>query len=124
MRSLRLWSVVLAAAWFLAGFAAGRVVSAEEREVSPVAREAMRLASDFGLSELRRDTLLQVLGQYERDRDAVRRKYEIASRDAMEPELRSLDAQLEDTIRNTILPPDQRARYDELKRPIELTAAR
>lgn len=124
MNSLRLWSIILAAAWFLAGFAAGRVVSAKDQEKSPLARYAHRLSDDFELSPLRRDVLLQVLEQHQLDREAVRRKYELASRDAMEPDLRELDDDLEDTIRNTVLPPDQRQRYDRLKRPIELTAAR
>ena len=124
MNSLRLWSVVLAAAWFLAGFAAGRVVSAKDQEKSPLSRYAQRLSEDFDLSGLRRDALIQVLEQDQRDRAAVRRKYELASRDAMEPDLRELDEKLEDTIRNTILPPAERDRYDQLRRPIELTAAR
>ena len=116
--------MVLAAAWFLAGFAAGRVVSAKDQEKSPLARYAQRLSDDFGLNGLRRDTLIQVLEQDQRERAAIRRKYELASRDAMEPDLRELDERLEDTIRNKILPPAQRERYDQLKRPIELTAAR
>ena len=58
MNSLRLWSVVLAAAWFLAGFAAGRVVSATDQEKSPLSRYAQRLSEDFDLSGLRRDALI------------------------------------------------------------------
>ena len=124
MSSLRLWLIVLAVAWFLAGFAAGRVVSAGDQEKSPLARYAHRLSEDFELPPLAREVLLQVLEQHQRDREAVRRKYELASRDAMEPDLRELDDQLEDAIRNKVLPPAQRERYDRLKRPIELPAAR
>ena len=90
----------------------------------PLSRYAQRLSEDFDLSGLRRDALIQVLEQDQRDRAAVRRKYELASRDAMEPDLRELDEKLEDTIRNTILPPAERERYDQFRRPIELTAAR
>ncbi len=124
MKSLKLWTVVLACAWFLAGFSAGLVVSSKDKDESPTARYARELSAEFGLNGDRRRTLIQVLDNHERKRKRIRQRFEAASREDMEPDLEELDRVTQNTIRNTILPPDQRARYDARNRPLLVTAQR
>lgn len=124
MRSLKLWSVALALAWFIAGFSAGLVVSSKEKDESPTARYARALSAEFGLNGLRRRTLIQVLDDYQSKRTRIRRRFEAASREDMEPDLEELDRVTQDRIRNTILPPAQRGRYDARNRPLLVSAQR
>lgn len=124
MKSIKLWSVALACAWFIAGFSAGLVVSSKEKDESPTARYARELSAEFGLDGLRRRTLIQVLDDYQRKRRDIRRRFEAASREDMEPDLEELDRVTQDRIRNTILPPAQRGRYDARNRPLLVAAQR
>ena len=124
MKSLKLWSVALALAWFLAGFSAGLVVSSKDKDESPTARYARELSAEFGLDGLRRRTLIQVLDDYQSKRRRIRQRFEAESREDMEPDLEELDRATQDTIRNTILPPDQRELYDARNRPLLVAAQR
>ncbi|MEM1448247.1 MAG: hypothetical protein AAF957_01505 [Planctomycetota bacterium] len=124
MKDPRFWSVVLAGAWFLVGLGVGVAVSERQDNPSPLASYADSISRVFELSEPRRRVLLQLLDEYESQRDEIRRRHESNTRDAMEPELRALDAAVESRIRDTILPPSQRDLYDELGRPLAQVAAR
>ncbi|MEM9379006.1 MAG: hypothetical protein AAGB93_03575 [Planctomycetota bacterium] len=124
MKDPRFWSVVLAGAWFLVGLGVGVAVSERQAGSSPLASYADSLSEVFELSDGRRRVLLQLLDEYESERDEIRRRHESRTRDAMEPELRALDALVESRIRDTILPPTQRDLYDRLGRPLAQVAAR
>lgn len=121
MRDPRLWTVVLAAAWFLSGFGAGHLVASRGADAAPAhARYADELCEAFDLQGLRRSALLDLLDQREVQRAEVRRRHEAETLAAMEPDLRRIDLETERTIRNTIIPPSQRAEFDRLARPLLL----
>ena len=113
----RLWTVVLAAAWFLAGVGTGHLLSAPRADESPMARYADRFAETFELDDYRRRTLIQVLDDREARRDEIVHRHQSTT---AEPELRALDRQIKQTIRDRILPPKQRQRYDRLNQPVVL----
>lgn len=118
VKDLRFWSIVLAAAWFLVGLGVGVAVSERSDTRSPLEDYADTLSARFDLAPNRRRVLLQLLDQYETEREEIRHRHLARTRDAMEPDLRALDARFESTIRNTILPPEQRERYDAFARPL------
>jgi len=121
LRDPRLWTVVLAVAWFLCGFGAGHLVASRGAEPRPAhARYAEELCEAFELTGLRRSALVDLLDQREVDRAEVRRRHEERTLATMEPDLREIDRRVERTIRDTIIPPSQRARFDRLARPLLL----
>ena len=122
MKDVRLWIVVLSGAWFLAGLSAGLFVSGAERSASPLAGYADAFAEEFQLDEKHRRVLVQVLDSYATERQSIRARHEADTRDAMEPDLRVLDERVQRILREQILPPDQRARFDQLAVPLALTA--
>lgn len=124
MKDPRFWSVLLAGAWFLVGLGAGVALSQRDASTSPLESYADAFSEEFGLSAKRRRVLLQLLDDYETKRDDIQRRHLAATGEAMEPELRALDEEFEHTIRNIILPPDQRERFDELGRPDPLVPVR
>lgn len=123
MKDIRFWSVVLAGAWFLVGLGVGVAVSKSEPNPSPFASYADELSNQFDLSKHRRRVLLQLLARYETEREEIRQRHEAATLYAMEPDLRALDASFDAKIRNIILPPDQRAHFDEWGQPLAQVAA-
>lgn len=124
MKDPRLWSVLLAAVWFLAGFGMGHLVSSRSTEESPFARYADQLAETFSLDDFTRRTLIQVLDQREAELKEVRAVHEALRTSAMEPDLNKIHRDFDRLIRNTIIPPDQRERYDELAKFIPHTVSR
>ena len=124
MKDLRFWSVVLAGAWFFAGLGAGVALSKREPNPSPLASYADALCEEFHLSGRRRRVLFQLLDDYETKKDDIRERHEAASLEAMEPDYRALDAEYEAKIRNTILRPNERERYDAFGEPLAQIAAR
>lgn len=119
MRDPRLWTVVLAAAWFLCGFGAGHLVAARGAE-TPLAhaRYAEELCEAFDLENDRRRALMDLLDQREVWRSEIRRLHEERTLATMEPDLREIDRRVERSIRDIIIPPSKRAQYDRLARPI------
>ena len=124
MKDLRFWSVVLAGAWFLVGLGVGVAVSKPEPNPSPLASYADEFSEQFQLSKHRRRVLLQLLDDYETKRDEINQRHAAATRHAREPDYSALDARYQDTIRNTILPLNQREHFDELGQPLPQIAAR
>ena len=118
MKDIRAWSVALAASWFLLGLGAGLAVSRQTPSPSPLAGYADALSDEFELSGRRRRVLNQLLDEYESRQREIRDRHQVATLDAMEPEFRALCAEFDDKIRNRILPPAARARYDALAQPL------
>ncbi|MGD2018004.1 MAG: hypothetical protein PVJ89_07815 [Planctomycetota bacterium] len=118
MKDLRLWSAALAVSWFLVGLGTGVAVSRQTPSPSPLAGYADALSEEFELSSRRRRVLNQLLDEYESRQREIRTRHQVATLDAMEPDFRALDAEFDDKIRNSILPPAARARYDALARPL------
>jgi uncharacterized membrane protein len=117
VKGVRFWSVMMAATWFLAGLAAGYLISSRQSEPDPWAAGAERLQETFELTGQRRYALNQVLDRHDREYNAIQRRHTAATREAMEPEIQALFSRTDATIRDTIIPPAQRGRYEELRRP-------
>ena len=124
MKGLRFWSVVMALAWFLAGLGAGYLISSRQSEPAAWAADAERIQEAFQLSAKRRYALNQVLDRHDRALNEIDRRHRAATREAMEPEIAALFSRTEATIRDTIIPPSQRERFDELRRPRVLISER
>lgn len=120
MKDLRFWSIVLSVTWFLVGLAAGHLVSAGEPEPGRLAGYADRLSAEFDLKGDRRSYLVQVLDRFESERLEIRNRYDAQMRASMEPELRELNRAKDDVIRNEIIPPKQRERFDAYCAPVPL----
>lgn len=118
MKDPRLWTVALAGLWFLVGLGAGVAVSRQTPSPSPLAGYADALSEEFELSAKRRRVLNQLLDEYESRQLEIRSRHQVATLDAMEPDFRALNAEFDDKIRNRILPPAARDRYDALARPL------
>lgn len=114
----RLWIVLLALVSAGAGFAAGLLVYASLHRTpppeGPLHDYERLMVSAFDLSPERARLFQAVLASYKRERDAVRDRYEAESMSAMAPELGDVDARYRDMIRNRVLPPESRSRYDRM----------
>ncbi|WP_145194507.1 hypothetical protein [Planctomycetes bacterium Poly30] len=104
-------------AWFLAGLAAGYLISSRQAEPAAWMADAEHLQETFQLSAKRRYVLNQVLDHHDRELQEIERRHFAQTREAMEPEIRALFSRTDATIRDTIIPPAQRERFDELRRP-------
>jgi len=118
VKDLRVWSAALAGSWFLVGLGVGLAVSRQTPSPSPLAGSADALSEPSELSGRRRRVLYQLLDEYESRQREIRDRHQAATLDAMEPDFRALSAEFDDKIRNRILPPAARARYDELASPL------
>ncbi|MEL6429701.1 MAG: hypothetical protein AAFZ87_01130 [Planctomycetota bacterium] len=126
MRDPRLWTAVLAVTWFLCGFGAGQLAARRSSDGAAPTSHALyaaELGRAFELDGFEQRTLLDLLEQREIDREAVRRSHEARTRELMEPALREIDRTVERTIRDTILPPSKRARFDRLGTALVLGSA-
>lgn len=124
MNDTRLWIAVVAFTAFLAGAAAG-VFFGRTRALEPTSgwgAYADWLGDEFDLEPERRNRLVDVLAQYAEELKDRRLVYEARIQAQFEPELRELAAEYQGYIRNVVLPPSQRARYDELSEPRDLVA--
>jgi len=125
MSGVRLWILLAAAVSFLAGTAAG-VLWARSGDVEPSsgwAAYAERLADEFDLSPERRSCLRVLIAEYASEVANKRRAYESRILNQIEPDLRELAARYDDRIRDYVLPPGQRAKYDQRSEPLDLVAA-
>lgn len=118
MNGIRLWIAILTLVSASAGFAGGLLVYGSLHEPTPpqgpFADYERLMVQEFDLSTERARLFQTVLASYKRERDAVRGRYEAQSMSAMAPELANLDTKYRDLIRNSVLPPESRARFDEL----------
>ncbi len=125
MSDARPWILAATATAFLAGAVAGVVYTrrAEAPAPSGWAAYAERLARDFELSPERRSALRFILDEYATEVTNRRRFHEARIEAEIEPELRELAARYDGYIRDSVLPPQQRARFDERSRPVPLVTA-
>lgn len=125
MSGARLWIALAAAVSFLAGTAAG-VLWARSSDVEPTSgwiAYGERLADEFDLSPERRGSLRILLDEYATEVANKRRAYESRILNQIEPDLRELAARYDGYIRDFVLPPAQRAKYDQRSEPLDLVAA-
>jgi hypothetical protein len=114
MSALRGWILLLAAVSFLAGSAAGVLLG---MEVAPVRPERgpfdeyeARLVRTFRLDRTQQKQLALRIDQYRREIESVQSKY----MPGMVPELVKAGLTCRDYIRDRVLPPEQRQRFDAL----------
>lgn len=114
---LRLWILALMTTCFLGGLAGGVLVSfrvrpAQTDPAGPFADYEALLVREFELdsSPTRLRGLRAVLQRYHQDVEDVRAR----TLAAVEPELRQLGATCNDRIRDRVLRPDQRQRFDRM----------
>jgi len=116
--SIRLWIVVLGLLCFLAGAATGRIL-ARSAEGSTTEVGALRdferlFAARFELTPERARLLRGILEHYQREVESIKVNHLAAYRSAIEPELRSLGSEYNRYLRDQVLPPMERAEFDEL----------
>ena len=123
MNATRGWIVMLSAVAFLAGVAAGvlseRAASAAP-EQGPLHVYARLLEDEFGLSAQRMGHLRTLLEAYAEEAGRVVREHEAAYRAALEPDLRPLNEEYDRLVRDLVLPPQHRERFDDLAAGITL----
>ncbi len=107
----------MALTWFLAGLGAGYLISSRQPEPGAWAGYADQVQATFDLSSKRRSALNQLLENHSQEMDEIRRRHTAETREAMEPELRALFSRIQATISNTIIPPAQRERFQEMCEP-------
>lgn len=107
----------MAITWFMAGLGAGYLISSRRAEPDTWAKHAQDLEVTFELTAEQRYALNRVLDHYSQEYREIERRHLADSHDAMEPKLSALFSEADATIRNTIIRPSQRARFDELRRP-------
>jgi uncharacterized membrane protein len=124
MSNVRLWIVLTAIVSFLAGSAAGVLLArSDDAPASGWAAYAERLADEYDLSPERRGSLRILLDEYATEVANKRRAYESRILNQIEPDLSELAARYDGYIRDFVLPPAQRAQYDQRSRPLDLVAA-
>jgi len=124
MNDARLWIVLVAIVSFLAGSAAG-ILTARVRATPPAAgwpAYAEWIGSEFELDPERRQALRVLLDQYATELESRRRAHAARIHAELEPELHELAVRYEAYIRDHVLPPSQRARFDALSLPHETLA--
>lgn len=122
MKSLRLWILVLAATCFAAGLGAGVLVGeARAARHAPAlgstdpSADYRRLFEDtFPLSSQRRELCAELLRRYDEEVEEIRQRALARSIAAVEDELAGVGLRYRDAIRNHVLPPGERSRFDEL----------
>jgi hypothetical protein len=117
VNATRGWIMLLVAMVFLTGAAAGVLserLSAERSEGGALEDYALLLELEFDLSSERMGYLRTLLATYAADTDKVVREHEAAYRAALEPDLRPLNEEYDRLVRDFVLPPKHRERFDEL----------
>ncbi len=107
----------MALTWFLAGLGAGYLISSRQSEPGPWAGYADEIDATFNLTSAKRSYLDQLLENHSRELDEIKRRHTAETREAMEPELRALFSRIQATISDTIIPPLQRAHFQEMCSP-------
>jgi len=122
MTSLRLWILLLAATCFAAGLGAG-VLLGESRAGSrapavaagdPSVHYRRLFEATFRLSPQRRELCDELLSSYDHEVEEIRQRALAQSIALVEDELSQVGLRYRDAIRNHVLPPGERARFDEL----------
>ena len=118
MNSVRVWIVVLMLVSFLAGTAAGKILTDRERageaERGALSDYESLFASEFELSDERKRLLRVLLQHYDQELLRVRNEHLAVYRSAIEPDLRRLGLEYNQYIRDKVLPPRERQRFAEL----------
>lgn len=117
MSDPRPWILLLAVVTFLSGVAAGvlftRVTSAD-RERGPFDDYARMLVDEFDLSDERAGHLSVILREYEEAIQRAVREHEASFYATLSEQLRPTGVEYSRFIRDKVLPPDQRTRFDAL----------
>ena len=122
MTRLRLWILVLAATCFAAGLGAG-VLAGEARATrrapparagTPGADYLALLDANFELSPERLNLCAQLLERYSEEVEEIRQRALSQSIASVEEELARVGLRYRDAIRDHVLPPAERARFDAL----------
>lgn len=117
MRDVRGWILVLVLISFVAGAAAGRIVTDRahgwQHDEGRLADYERALVTRFELSPERALALRGILQHYELRVERIKDEHLSAYRSAIEPELRELSLEYNGLIRDKVLPPSQRQRFDE-----------
>ena len=117
MKDARPWIALLGVVCFLAGIAAStlhRRLGELETDRGPFAAYADRIIEEFELSPERAAGLRALLREYARDIERIRQAREVEFYASLEKELRPTGAVYNGYIRDLVLPPSKRARFDEL----------
>lgn len=120
MNSVRLWITVLALVSFLAGSAAGKILTersaARDAERGALADYEELLVARFELSPQRRRLLRVLLDHYDQEVTRIQNDHLSSYRSAIEPDLRRLGVEYNQYIRDKVLPPGERPAFDALAR--------
>ena len=116
MSGPRAWITLLAGTSFLAGLAAGFLLSALRAEEPAASGDfggyRQRLVEQFELDPERAELLGVVLVNYEQDLARVRDLQTARSMENMEPELLELGSRYWSLIRERVIPPASRSEFD------------
>ena len=124
MNASRAWILLLMLVVFLTGVVGGVLserLSAERPKGGPMEDYALLLEREFDLSPARMSHLRTLVAAYTEDVDRVVREHEAAYRAALEPDLSPLNEEYDKLVRDLVLPPKHRQRFDELAAGIPLT---
>ncbi|MCB9914185.1 MAG: hypothetical protein H6828_03420 [Planctomycetes bacterium] len=108
---------MLALVAFLAGLAAGLTgaeLSRSHEAPTGASADLQRYAEAFDLDAERQRLLAGLLDHYNRDLEEIQNRYTAEIRREMEPELRRKGLEYRSLLRDRLLPPEQRARFDSL----------
>ena len=117
MKDARLWILVLALVSGLCGSAVTvlvRRISTIESERGPFAAYADQLVQEFDLSPERATHLRKVLLSYASEIERIRKSHEVAFYATLEADLRPTGEEYNALIRDAVLPPDKRERFDAM----------
>lgn len=123
MKDARPWVALLGVICFLAGIAASTLhqrLGELEADRGPFAAYADQLIEEFDLSPERAAGLRALLREYAIDIGRIRQAREVEFYASLEKELRPKGADYNRYIRDLVLPPSKRARFDELAAGTEL----
>lgn len=118
MKDLRLWMVVLAASFFLAGTATGLLMGERrrggERSTKPFADYVELLTEHFQLEPERRALLEEIMRFYAEDIEETQRQHHAALAPHLKDEIEQHGKRCRERIRNQLLDADERAEYHRL----------
>jgi len=122
MTNVRLWITILALVSFLAGTAAGKILTgrsaaaarAHATESGALADYESLFSDQFELDADRRRLLGVLLEHYEQEVTRIRNDHLSSYRSAIEPELRRVGIEYNQYIRDKVLPPEKRPVFDQL----------
>ncbi len=122
MNDARSWILALALVSFFAGLAAGVMLSTQDAaRRGPLADYERQLLETFDLGPERARALRTILRAYEHEIARIEGEHLAAYRTAIEPDLDRLGIAYDTHIRDQVLPPSQRALFDDLSRGLPFT---